>query len=93
MGLDPRVFDTVGLPAGGVEGGYLIYTYRENKEATDVTFEVEACTSLILQDWTTNGVYEILRDDSNTWWQVTSRHGVPITTAPQRFLRLKVYLP
>jgi M6 family metalloprotease-like protein len=93
MGLDPRTPDTVGLPSGGVESGHLIYTYRENKDATDVIFVVEACTSLSLQDWTTNGVSEILRGDSNTWWQVTTWHDTPILAAPQRFLRLKVYLP
>jgi len=93
MGLDPWTPDTVGLPSGGVSANHLFLTYRENKEATDVTFMVEACTSLLVQDWTTNGVSEILRGDSNTWWQVTARHNVPVTNAPTRFMRLKVYLP
>jgi hypothetical protein len=93
MGLDPRVADTTGVPFGGVTAGYLTLTYRENKEASDVRFEVEACTNLVSSDWSTNGVSEILRADSNLWWSVTKQHNVPVTNAPSRFMRLKVYMP
>ncbi len=93
MGLDPRVADTTGVPFGGVTAGYLTLTYRENKAATDVRFEVEATTSLVANAWSTNGVSEISRADSNLWWSVTSRHDVPVTNAPQRFMRLKVWMP
>jgi len=93
MGLDPRVPDTAGLPSGGIMNNHLYLTYRESKAATDVLFEVEACTSLILKDWTTDGVSEILRGDSNLWWQVTAWHDVSVTNAPTRFMRLKVTKP
>ncbi len=93
MALDPLTPDTDGLPTGDVTSGYLTLTYRENQAATDVRFEVEACADLLLQNWTTNGVSEILRADSNLWWQVKYRHDVPVTNAPQRFLRLKLTWP
>ncbi|MEI7899591.1 MAG: M6 family metalloprotease domain-containing protein [bacterium] len=93
MGLDPKVFDTAGMPYGGVMADYLTLTYRENKFAVGVRFEVEACTSLVENVWSTNGVSEILRANSNLWWNVTTRHNVPVTDVPQRFMRLKVYLP
>ncbi len=93
MALDPWTPDAEGLPSGGVTAGYLTLSYRENQVAADVLFEVEACTDLLLQDWTTNGVSEILRADSNLWWQVMQRHDVPVTNAPQRFLRLKLTWP
>ncbi len=93
MALDPLTPDAEGLPTGSVTSGYLTLTYRENQAATDVRFEVEACDDLLLQNWTTNGVTEILRADSNLWWQVMCRHDVPVTNAPQRFLRLKLTWP
>ena len=96
MGLDPNSFDTEGLPFGGVIAGYLTLSFRMDKEAlaAGVIYEVEACTDLLLWDWTTLDVSELFpRADSNTWWQAVFQHNVPITNAPQRFLRLKVTLP
>ncbi len=93
MGLDPRLSSTAGVPFGGVTAGYLTLTYRENKAATDVRFGVEACTSLVSSVWSTNGVSEISRADSNLWWSVTTRHDVPVSAAPSRFMRLKVDIP
>lgn len=93
-GLDPMSADGTGvLPTGGVVAGYLTLSYREGKAATDVLFEVEACDNLLSPFWTTVDVSEYGRDDSNTWWQVFMRHDVPVTNAPQRFLRLKVSMP
>ena len=91
-GLNPGVPDTVGLPTGGVLNNYLYLTYRENMAATDVVFLVEACTSLVENAWTTNGVSKV-KANSNTWWQVLAWHDVPVTNAPVRFLRLKVNVP
>lgn len=70
MGLDPWHFDTTGLPTGGVTDQHLFLTYRENMAASNVVFAVEACTNLITQDWTTNGVTQKSKANSNTWWQV-----------------------
>ena len=97
MGLNPKVADATDYLLGGVTTNHLYLTYRQNQSAPDVTFAVEACTSLVTQAWTTNGVFEKTRlslsDSSNTWWQVTDWYAVPVTNAPQRFLRLKVNLP
>lgn len=96
MGLDPRVPDTEGLPFGGITAGHLTLSFRMNKEAlaAGVIFEVEACTDLLLQDWSTLDISELLpRVDSNTWYQVLFRHDVPVAEAPQRFMRLKIYMP
>jgi len=92
-GLDPRTADTNGLPYGGVMDNHLFWTYHANKSATDVVFLVEACTSLVDQAWTTVDVSKLLRADSNAWELITTIHDVPVTNAPQRFLRLKVTVP
>ncbi|MDD4026042.1 MAG: choice-of-anchor J domain-containing protein, partial [Kiritimatiellae bacterium] len=96
MGFDPRVPDTEGLPFGGVTAGYLTLSFRMDKDAlaAGVIFEVEACTDLLLQDWSTLDISEqIPRADSNTWYQALFWHDVPVTNAPQRFMRFKVYMP
>ena len=92
-GLDPTVSDTAGLPFGGVKDNHLFWTYHQNKSATDVTFLVEACTSLLDHAWTTVDVSELSRNDSNTWYLVTVIHDVAVTNYPIRFLRLKVTVP
>ena len=93
MGLDPWHYDTAGVPVGGVNDQFLTLNYRRNKQATDVVYVVEACTNLTAGVWSTNDITEISRSDSNLWWSVTSRHSVPVTNAPCRFMRLKVALP
>lgn len=91
--MDPLTPDTEGMPFGWLEGGYLWYTHRESKGASDLVFDVEVCDDLATALWTTLNVSEMIRDDSNTWWQVTSRCDIPIQDAPRRFIRLKVTLP
>lgn len=95
MGLDPNAVDTEGLPGGGATGGYLTLSFRMSKEAVDagVLYEVESCTNLVDQVWSTTDITQTGYDDSNTWWQATFRHDVPVTNAPQRFMRFKVTLP
>jgi len=96
MGLDPWNPDSGGVSFGGVTGGYLALSFRMDKEACDacVLYECEACTDLLLQDWTALGVSELLpRADSNAWWQAVFQHDLPVTSSPQRFMRLKVTLP
>jgi len=92
MGLDPRHYDTAGSPSGGVSDQFLTLNYRRNKQATDIVYVVESCTNLSAGVWTTNDIREVSRSDSNLWWFVTSRHNVPVTNAPSRFMRLKVLL-
>ena len=93
LGLNPMVYDTAGLPGGGAWNQFLTLSYVRSKQATDIVCEVEACTNLTAGGWTTNNLTEISREDSNLWWAVTTRHDVPVTNAPCRFLRLKVFLP
>ncbi len=92
-GLVPWSADDIGFPVGGVWNQYLMLNYRQNKQATDLVYEVEACANLPENVWTTNSVSEVSRADSNEWWQVTTRHNVQVPNAPSRFLRLKVTLP
>ena len=91
--LNPRLADAAGLPVGGVWSQYLMLNYRQSKMATDLVFAVESCTNLVDGLWSTNNVSEVVRQDSNQWWQVTSRHNVPVTNAPRRFMRLNVSRP
>ncbi|MDX9868570.1 MAG: M4 family metallopeptidase, partial [Kiritimatiellia bacterium] len=95
MGLDPWSPDTEGLLWGGVTAQYLTLTFRMGKQAlaAGTLYTVEACTNLLDQAWTVEQVTEYRRDDSNEWWQAFFRHDVPVTNAPQRFLRLRVTLP
>ena len=95
MGLDPMTIDTEGLPTGGVTAGYLTLSFRMDKDALDagVLYEVEACTDLLLQDWSTSNISALPFGDSNQWWQAAFQHDVPVTNAPQRFMRFKVTLP
>ncbi len=88
--LDPLVAGTAGVPGGGVENGFLVLSYRQNKLATDLDYAVKACDDLLAADWTTNGVSEVSRADSNAWWQVVERHDTPVAEAPRRFMRLNV---
>jgi len=95
MGFDPLTVDTEGLPYGGLTAGYLTLSFRMDKNAVDagVLYEVEACTDLILQDWSTNNISPLPFGDSNAWWQAMYQHDAPVTNAPQRFMRFKVTLP
>lgn len=95
MGLDPWSPDAEGLIWGGIIDSYLTLTFRMGKQAfaAGTFYTVEACTNLLDQVWTVDQVTEYRRDDSNEWWQAFFRHDVPVTNAPQRFLRLRVTLP
>jgi len=88
--LDPRVFDASGTPVGGVFNSYLQLTYRQNMQARDLDFVVEACTDLVIADWSTNDISEIVRDEMTGYWDVTAKHNFSVTNAPRRFMRLKL---
>lgn len=90
--LNPKLYNFSGTPTGGVVNANLQLVYRQNKNATDLTFVVEACTNLVVGDWSTNGVSEFSRVDNGDWWKVTAQHDVPTTNAPSRFMRLKLLI-
>ena len=93
LALEPHIASVWGLPRTAVTNGFLTLTYRQNKQATDITFMVEACGGLIPNSWSTNGLAVISQADSNTYWSVTVRDSVPITNAVSRFMRLKITEP
>ena len=90
--LDPKFYNFSGTPTGGVTDARLQLIYRQNKNAIDLTFVVEACTNLVVGDWTTNDITELNRVDNGDWWEVTAQHDVPTTNAPTRFMRLKLLI-
>jgi PKD repeat protein len=93
FGLEPKLANTAAGSKCSQQEGYLCLTYRQSKSATDVTYTVEACSDLKLRDWSSAGPVELSREDKGEYWEVTVRDVVPISNAPQRFLRLKVSLP
>ncbi len=93
MGLDPKTAGAIGQPTASVTNDYLTFSYRENKQATDVTYNVEACSNLASNSWSSTGLTELSRVDSNTFWYVTIRDNVPINSATNRFMRLRITRP
>jgi hypothetical protein len=93
LGLDAKVASPTDLPFPGMQPGYLTLTYRQNKQATDILYFVEACSDLTGAAWSTNDVVEISRINSNTYWSVTARDSVTVTEATNRFLHLRIKRP
>jgi len=93
LNLNPKVASVNGLPQPATQNGYLTLTYRQNKQATDVIFTPLACGNLIDNSWSTNGLAVLSTVDSNTYWSVTVRDAVPMSSATNRFMRLKVTKP
>jgi hypothetical protein len=67
-------------------------TYRMNQVATDILVFVEASDDLTAGSWFPVAL-ETERVDMGTYWLVTARDAVPITSAPHRFMRLHVQKP
>jgi len=93
LNLEPKVASIAGLPTPVLTNGYLTLTYRQNKQATDISYMVEACAVLNTNSWSTNGLAVLSTVDSNTYWSVTVRDAVPMSSATNRFMRLKVTKP
>ncbi len=91
-GADPLTPDAGRLhPPGlaiGEAGGYFTLTYRHSKQATDLDLVVEACSSLTVGDWSSQGLVEISRADAGEVWLVTVRDAVRMADHVSRFLRL-----
>ncbi len=91
--LEPKTADAGFLPTGGQEGGYLTLTYRQNKNATDVTFTPQVSPANDSGPWSSSGLTETARVDQGSHWLVTVRHDIPIAISPRRFMRLLVTTP
>ncbi|MBN8459804.1 MAG: IPT/TIG domain-containing protein, partial [Verrucomicrobia bacterium] len=89
LGLEPKVCGTADLPYPDKDGGYLTLTYRQNKQAADLTFTVESGESLGGGSWLP-ATTELSRTDEGDYWLVTVQDNTPITNSPHRFMRLKV---
>jgi len=90
LDLDPKVASVAGMPTMASTNGYLTLIYRKNKQATDITYLVEATGALNSDSWSTNGLTIMSTVDSNTYWLITVRDAVPVSIATNRFMRLKV---
>jgi hypothetical protein len=90
LGLDPQ---TPSVTPSAVEAGdYLTLTYTKNKTVTDVTILAEVANNV-------TGPWSSATLDVDQAWQVTdgltlqtitARDKTPVSSAPSRFLRLKV---
>ena len=89
-GLLPNTADTAGRPQAAPADGYLTFTYRQNKDATDLTFTPQSATDLANNSWSSSGLIETARLDMGTYWLVTVRHSSPISSTTKRFMRLRV---
>jgi DNA/RNA endonuclease G (NUC1) len=86
LGLDPLVAATNPV-VGDIASGFLRLTAPRNSNATDISFWVEA-TDNVRTGWSTNGVV-----DQTTTTQFQAHDGTPVSSAPERFLRLRVSRP
>lgn len=92
MGMEPLVSDASRLPTGANNAGYLTLIYQRSKQATDVTVIPEASADPAL-GWSSSGVTTIGDVDAGNNRIVTARDAVPVTSAPARFMRLRVTQP
>lgn len=71
FGLNPKQADTTGLPGIQVQSGKPTLTYRHSKAAADLDLVVETSTNLLDGTWSSGGVVEVDRVDSNSYWAVS----------------------
>lgn len=89
LALEPMVCGSADLPYPDKQDGYLTLTYRQNKQAGDITFTVEAGDSLTGNGWQP-ATTEVSRADGGDYWLVTVQDNTPISSSQCRFMRLKV---
>ena len=87
--LTPLTDGNAGLPVCDKADGYLTLTYRKNKQATDVTYTVQAGSTLTESGWTPAATI-LSQTDERNYWKITIRDNVPIAGNPCRFMRLRV---
>jgi hypothetical protein len=93
MALEPSMADASNLPTARKEGDYLTFTYRQSKDATDLTFEPQAASTLTKSAWLSAGLTETSRQDKGNYWLVTVTDSIPISSGTKRFMRLQVIKP
>jgi hypothetical protein len=89
LALDPIACGTGQLPTAMPHDGYLTLTYRKNKQASDVTFTVQASDTLAGDTWSA-ATTVVSQSDEGDYWVVTVRDTVTQAGHPVRFMRLKV---
>jgi hypothetical protein len=85
--LDPKTPDNHLGPQPGTSLGAATLTFRLNKAATDVTYEVRCSTNLL--DWTPDAII-IKTEDMGSYRLLTA---LDLTGGPRRFMRLEVTKP
>ncbi|MCX6879064.1 MAG: putative Ig domain-containing protein [Verrucomicrobia bacterium] len=93
LALEPQSVNAGGLPTVRNEGGHLTFIYRQNKDATDLTFTPQASANMVNGSWSAAGLTETGREDKGTYWLVTVTDSTPISAATGRFMRLQVAKP
>jgi hypothetical protein len=87
---DPKTPDAEGLPTAEAASDHLEFTYRENKDATDLTFTVLASSSLEASAWSSDGLTETARENMGAYWLVTVTDSRLVSSNARRFMRLQV---
>jgi hypothetical protein len=102
LGLNPNANSRALLPTfafedivvSGNTGKYLTYTFRRVPGAEDLTYSVEYSTNFTNPgSWLANGVLVSSTPNADGTTTETWRSGVPITTGPRMFARLRITKP
>jgi hypothetical protein len=89
--LAPKTSDAgSGSPVMGESGGYPTFSYRRNKQATDLTFTIIASPDLSSGSWAEAAHTVTSQVDMGTYEQITVRLATPISAMAKLFLRLRV---
>ncbi|MGZ5554073.1 MAG: hypothetical protein ACXWHF_10585, partial [Chthoniobacterales bacterium] len=88
LDLDPKMSDTIALPAAVISDDYLTISFVPNSDATDVSFIVEASTDLT--NWNTNDVEVVPVQNPNPPGLQTFRYKFAVSLTSKAFLRLRV---
>ena len=90
LGLEPLIPSVGGVPVADASGIYLTLSVQKNPAATDVSFSVQVNGDLTnAAGWSASGT--TILQDTPTLLEV--RDNVPVSGAPQRFIRLQVTRP
>jgi PKD repeat protein len=90
FGLEPKVPDASGVPAGAITNGYFTLTYNQYKATSDLTFTVEVSNDLIT--WNSGPAYfaTVQTIDNGPTQTITVRETSPVSATAHSFVRLAV---